>query len=178
MPARCIACLAVVFSTTAAYAHIPVEYQPLVVEAEFSFSERLFDLTHAVEKSKTTGKPLLIYVGASDCGPCRQFTAFLASNRPALKDSFDKLLVVDVRTWLKGPTMSFVVGRQRYSTQEFKALVGDGNRAFVFPYLWLVDPSLRQVRQLPVGTENYVAVTRLRDLLRISTDSADRGRVF
>ena len=42
------------------YADIPNNYQPMVVEAPFSLSERVFDLTPALEESKKVKKPILI----------------------------------------------------------------------------------------------------------------------
>jgi thioredoxin-related protein len=146
-------------------AKIPDIYQPIVVTARMSFSERRFDLTEAVKHSQATGKPMLIYVGAEDCPPCKLFSTFLIENVAALKDPIANVVVVDIRTWLRGPKIVFAIGSREYSTAEFMALTGDSRQEFSFPYFWFVDSELRQVRQLPIGSSNYMSVDRLRDLI-------------
>jgi thioredoxin-related protein len=151
--------------STPLMAKIPDIYQPFVVTAKLSFSERRFDLTEAVKHARATGKPLLIYVGAEDCPPCKQFSTFLIENVASLKDPIANVVVVDIRTWLRGPKIVFAIGSREFSTAEFKAMTGDSRQEFTFPYFWFVDSELRQVKQLPVGSSNYMSVDRLRELI-------------
>lgn len=156
-----------VFCATNAVAKIPAEYQPVVVEAPFSFSERVFDLSSAVDVAARGGKPLYIYLGAEDCPPCREYNTFLQRNRVELKEPFERVVIVDIRTWLKGPALVFKVGEKRYSFSEFKALVGDTNNPLSYPYYWLLSPSLRQLKQLPVGSRHYMPVEKQLEVLRV-----------
>lgn len=149
-----------------ACSEIPSDYSPLVVEAPFSLSERVFDLTQAVAQARSDNKPLFIYVGASDCGPCRDYKSFLGKNRTQLKTAFDRVTVVDVRTWLKGPPIKFRVGKELYSFADFKVLTGDKNVPLVYPYHWLLSSDLRQVRQLPLGSADYMSVETHTALLK------------
>jgi hypothetical protein len=148
-------------------AKIPGEYAPMIVEAPFSFSERAFDLTSAIARARHEAKPLFIYLGAADCPPCQSYSIFLVKNREQLRDSFDQVIVVDVRTWLKGPALIFKVDDKRHSFAEFKALVGDRNKTLTYPYFWLLTPDLKQVKQLPQGSANYLSVEKHAELLRL-----------
>lgn len=141
-----------------AYSEIPSDYSPLVVEAPFSLSERVFDLTQAIAQAKSHNKPMFIYVGAADCGPCREYKSFLAKNRADLQAAFSRVMVVDVRTWLKGPPIKFRVGRNLYSFADFKILTGDKNVPLVYPYHWLLSADLQQIKQLPLGSADYMSV--------------------
>ena len=88
-----------------AHAAIPNDYAPVVVEAPFSLRERVFDLTSALETAKSTGKPIFLYLGAKDCPPCLEYKRFLSDHRSELKEAFSEVVVVDIRTWLRGPSM-------------------------------------------------------------------------
>ena len=149
-----------------AFATIPGEFNPMVVEAPFSFFVREFDLTAAFEKARSENKPMFIYLDAWDCPPCNVYAAFLRKNIDALKPYFDRVLTVDIRTSLRGSTMSFKIRDKSYSFEEFKRLVGDSNQGLVFPYFWLISPSGRQVRQLPRGVSNYTEVDRHIQILK------------
>jgi Thioredoxin-like len=146
---------------------IPSDYLPLVVEAPFSLSERVFDLTQAIAQARSHNKPLFIYVGAADCGPCREYKSFLVKNRTDLQAAFSRVTVVDVRTWLKGPPIKFRVAQDLYSFADFKVLTGDKNIPLVYPYHWLLSPDLRQIRQLPLGSAGYMSVETHTALLQL-----------
>lgn len=148
-----------------ARAEIPEEYKPIIVKPPFNFSERLVDLSVVVEKASSENKPLYIYLGAGDCPPCREYETFLSRNRPALKEAFNQVIVVDIRTWLKGPDLVFKVGEKRYSLAEFNALVGDSNKILTYPYYWYITPTLKQLKQLPRGSRNYMQVASQIEIL-------------
>lgn len=150
----------------AAQAVIPAEFNPLVVEAPFSFFVREFDLTRAFEKSRAENKPMFIYLDARDCPPCKEYAEFLGRNIEPLKPHFEKVVLVDVRTWLRGATVSFKVRDRSYSFDEFKTLVGDYGSGMAYPYFWLIAPTGRQVKQLPRGSVNYTEVGRHIEILK------------
>jgi thiol-disulfide isomerase/thioredoxin len=163
---RTVLLIALSLGHALASAAIPDEYNPVVVEVPFSFSERVIDLSPATAKAKKEDKALYIYLGASDCPPCKLYFHFLKSNRETLKPGFDKVVLVDIRTWLKGPTLIFKVDDKRYTFDEFKALVGDSNKLLTYPYYWYVTPSLRQLKQLPQGSAYYLSVEKQLEILR------------
>ena len=158
----------IVFLVFSANAAIPNDYSPVVVEAPFSLRERAFDLQPAVESSRKTGKPLFIYLGAADCPPCLQYKRFLASHRSELKDAFSEFVVVDIRTWLRGPTMYVKVDDKRLTFNQFKTWVGDTSKNLVFPSFWMLSPELKQLKQMPSGVNDFLSVTQHLDILKIS----------
>jgi len=153
--------------TQCAQAKIPEEYKPIVVEAPFSFSERLFDLTSVVEQANRESKPIYIYLGAEDCPPCKEYYRFLQTNHDKLKTGFDKVLVVDIRTWLRGRAIVFKIGDVRYTVGEFKSKVGDANGILSYPYFWLLSPSLIQLKQLPRGLSNFTSIEKQLEILQL-----------
>ena len=141
-----------------AFADIPASYQPVVPQPAFSFTQRLFDLTPAFEQARAQNKPVFVYLGASDCPPCVDYTKFLDKQRDALKTAFDGVVLVDLRTWLRGPTVKLALDGKQYTVTEFKAMVGDQNPGFSYPWFWLLSPSGKQQRQLPYGLDAYMTV--------------------
>src|SRR5262245_20738507 len=166
MVTRITLLIALLLGHSVAVAKIPGEYAPVIVEAPFSFSERAFDLTPAIARARQEARPLFIYLGAADCPPCHSYSIFLVKNREQLKESFERVIVVDIRTWLKGPALIFKVDDKRHSFAEFKALVGDRNKILTYPYFWLLTPDLKQIKQLPQGSANYLSVEKHVELLR------------
>ncbi len=152
-----------------AQAAIPDDYSPVVVEAPFSLRERVFDLTPALEAAKKTGKSMVIYLGATDCPPCLQYTKFLASHRSELKEAFSQVVVVDIRTWLRGPTMYLRVNDKRLTFNQFKTLVGDASKTLVFPSFWLLSPELKQLKELPPGIKDFLSVSQHLEILKMTT---------
>lgn len=108
-----------------AHAAIPAELNPLVIEAPFSFFVREFDLTPAFERARVENKPMFVYLDAWDCPPCNEYADFLGRNIGALKPHFAKVVVVDLRTSLRGSALAFRIRDRSYSFEEFKTLVGD-----------------------------------------------------
>lgn len=157
------------FLALSAKAGIPDVYSPVVVEAPFSLRERVFDLMPAIESARKTGQPLFIYLGAKDCPPCIQYKNFLASHRAELKDAFSEVVVVDIRTWLRGPTMYVKVDDKRLTFNQFKTLVGDTSKTLVFPSFWILSPELKQIKALPSGVKDFLNVNQHLELLKVST---------
>ncbi len=142
-------------------AEIPDVYSPLVVRAApDTNAERVFDLTPAFDTARQLNRPLFIYLGAADCPFCQQYTQFLQKHGREMRRVFAKVVLVDIRTTVRGPRPTFTLHGQRYSTLEFKVVIGDANRAFSYPTWWLVTADARQVRQLPRDVEQFVDVKR------------------
>jgi hypothetical protein len=163
---KCIVVLAML-AGNAVNAAVPAEFNPLVVEAPFSFFVREFDLTRAFEKARAENKPMFIYLDAWDCPPCKEYAEFLSRNIEPLKPHFAKVVVVDIRTSLRGSALAFKIRDKRYSFEEFKTLVGDYGTGLAFPYYWLIAPSGRQVKQLPRGSINYTELDKHIRILNI-----------
>lgn len=156
--------LAMLFAS--ARAEIPDSYSPVILTANpESAAERVFDLTPAFERARRLNRRVLIYLGAAECPPCRRYTGFLIEHERELRPLFGRVVVVDVRTSIRGPRPTFLLDGQRYSTLEFKAYMGNIDPGLSYPTWWLVDNAGRQVRSLPRGVEQFLDVSRYRDWL-------------
>jgi thiol-disulfide isomerase/thioredoxin len=152
-----IICLLLLACFQSAHAEIPDTYQPVVIKPPFSFTERRIDLTPALLQARQLNKPVLVYLGATDCPPCKTYTAFLEKHQEAMRPTLASVVLVDIRTWLKGPKLVFQIDGQSFTPAEFKAHVGDAHASLVFPSWWLLDPvSTRQLRQMPRGAGEFV----------------------
>ena len=83
---------------------------------------------------------------------------FLEKHRGEMRPTFAKVVLVDVRTWFKGPRLTFQIYDKRYNAAKFKALVGDANEGPSYPSWWLLSPEGKQLRQLPQGSFNFTSV--------------------
>lgn len=97
-PLRLLAPALLLLCAAGAHADLPDSFQPLVPQPPFSFTQRVFDLSPAFAQARAQDKPVFIYLGASDCPPCVDYTKFLAKQRDALKPAFDGVVLVDLRT--------------------------------------------------------------------------------
>jgi hypothetical protein len=138
-----------------AVADIPSAYSPLPVEAPFAFSERVFDLTPAVERARAEKKLLFVYFGAKNCPYCKEYERFLSENQPALGPLYGQHVLADIRTYLSGPDVYFKVGNRKYSFKEFATIAGDGNGRTTYPRFWLLTADLRPARKMPQGSTAY-----------------------
>ena len=142
-------------SALAARADIPDTYSPLPVEAPFAFTERVFDLTPAIERARAEGKLLFVYFGAKNCPYCKEYEIFLQKNREALGPVYAQHVVADVRTYLTGPDVFFKVGKRKYSFREFASVAGDLHGKTTYPRFWLLTADLKPARKLPQGSKPY-----------------------
>lgn len=146
------------FVAQAAFAEIPEMFHPIVVKPPFSFSERLIDLTPAFEKARLTQKPMLIYLGAADCPPCKNYTMFLEHHKDELKGPLAEVVLVDIRTWLRGAELTVQIYDKKYSIDEFVTRSGDARRWESYPWWWFLKPDGKQVRQLPKGSQHFTEI--------------------
>ena len=146
--------IALFLTCTLTFSGVPSEYGATVIEAPFSFSEHVYDLTPAVNRARSERKPLFIYYGAQgrDCPPCVQFERFLEENKADLVPHFKPSVIADIRGWLRSPKLVFVIDGERYSFGELNRKFGDARQKLWFPYVWYVTPELRQIQQLGDGS--------------------------
>jgi len=83
---------------------------------------------------------------------------FLERHKQEMAPTFAKVVLVDIRTWLRGPKLTFQISDKRYNVAEFKALVGDTNKGLFYPSWWLLTPEGKQLRQMPQGSSNFTSV--------------------
>ena len=167
MPNMKFLLLALCLLTTAAGAAIPDVFQPVVVTPPFSFSTRLIDLTPAFEKAKQGNRPILIYLGAADCPPCKNYSQFLEAHKAELQGPLSEVVLVDIRTWLKGPALTFQIYDRRYSVSEFLRRTGDTRRWASYPWWWLLDSDGVQIRQLPTDSSAFLTVEGHKRLIAV-----------
>ena len=152
--------------SSAVFAGIPSEYNAIQVKSPFSFNERVFDMTEAIDKAKSENKNLFIYLGAEDCPPCKEYESFLRKNQVQLKDDFSRLVVVDIKTWLRGPKIYIKINNDKIFINDFKERIGDKTKSLRFPSYWIVDSELKMIRQLPQGNTEFLDVERHRRLIQ------------
>lgn len=158
--------LVLALGTAGAFAEIPAAYAPIVLRAApDSASERVFDLTPAFERARQRRRAVLIYLGASDCPPCQRYSRFLSEHERELRPVLDRVVLVDVRTSIRGPRPSFVFDGRKFSTLEFKALMGNADPGLAYPTWWLVNAEGRQIKPLPRGVAQFLEVGRYREWL-------------
>jgi thiol-disulfide isomerase/thioredoxin len=145
-----LAISAAVLASATAHAEIPSDYNPFVVSPPFSFSDAKVDLTPAFTRARSERKDLLIYLGANDCPPCKLYSRFLDQNKADLKPAYGKFVVVDIRAWLRGPMVTFVIDAKDYEPDEFRSLIGDRKlkekNQLRFPTWWIVSAEGKLIR--------------------------------
>ena len=133
--------------SVAARAGIPDSFHPVALEHPFSFTARVFDVTAAFEQSKREGRPLLVYLGAKDCPPCRLYERWLQDNHAAVAPAMSKLVVVDLRTYIKGPDIQFKIGDKLVPMLQWRKELGDESTRVRYPAWWLVTPDGKLIRK-------------------------------
>ena len=123
-----------------------------------------------LERAQRDNKPLYVYLGANDCPYCRKYEAFLDKNAAELVPHFQKYIVVDLRSSLAYPQGKvFVrVGASSLPYAEFQRSIGDERaRMLVYPSVWLFDPRLKPLMQMPAGTGTFQTVPEQLEILRL-----------
>lgn len=163
---KIILALALALVTAGALAEIPGSYAPIVLRANpDSATERVYDLAPAFQRARQQKRAVLIYVGAADCAPCQVYTRFLTEREREMRPVLDRVVLVDVRTTIRGPRPTFLFDGRKFSTLEFKGFMGNSDTGLAYPTLWLVNAEGRQIRPLPRGVEHLLDVDRYREWL-------------
>ena len=156
---------------TAAHAvGIPPAYTPLVVEPLIAAGRSEFDLGPALARAKRENKRLYVYLGASDCPYCRRYENFLGKNAGELVPLFKPWIVVDLRSTLAttADRLFIKVGEKSLNYTEFQRSIGDQRtRMLVYPSVWLFDPLLKPLMQMPAGTGTFETVDEQIEILNL-----------
>jgi hypothetical protein len=151
-------------------AGIPPDYAPLVVEPAIVEGRSEFDLGPALARAQRENKRLYVYLGASDCPYCRRYENFLRTNADALVPHFKPWIVVDLRSTLATTAnrLYIRVGDRSLDYTAFQFSIGDQRtRMLVYPSVWLFDPDLKPLMQMPAGTGTFETVEEQLDILNL-----------
>ena len=149
---------------------IPAAYAPIVVEPSTTAERSEFDLTAPLARAQRENKRLYVYLGANDCPYCRRYEAFLDKNAAELVPHFRPYLVVDLRSSLSTQaTRLFIrVGAKSLPYAEFQRSINDERaRMLVYPSVWLLDPQLKPLMQMPAGTGTFQTVPEQLEILQL-----------
>lgn len=157
--------------SAAALAGLPAAYAPLVVQPSGVPERWEFDLRPALERARSEGKRLYVYLGAQDCPFCRRYEAFLAAHARELAPHFARdWLVVDLRSTLaaQADKLYLRIGDRALPYAEFQRSLGDERaRQLVYPSVWLLDGTPRPLMQMPAGTGTFETVGEQLEILRL-----------
>ena len=149
---------------------IPPAYAPMVVEPSTSAGRAEFDLGPALARAQRENKRLYVYLGASDCPYCRRYENFLAKNADELVPHFKPWLIVDLRSALSNTAklLYIRVGVKSLPYTEFQRSISDERtRMLVYPSVWLFDPQLKPLMQMPAGTGTFETVAEQLEILQL-----------
>jgi thioredoxin-related protein len=149
---------------------IPPAYTPLIVEPVVAPGRAEFDLGPALARAKRENKRLYVYLGASDCPYCRRYENFLAKNSGELVQHFKPWIVVDLRSALMNTAnqLFFRVGDTSLNYTAFQRSIGDQRvRMLVYPSVWLFDPQMKPLMQMPAGTGTFETVDEQLEILNL-----------
>jgi hypothetical protein len=164
------ASLACALGTPGARAALPDEYRAVVVQPTGLPGRAEFDLGPAQARARREGKRLYVYLGASDCPFCRRYESFLHDNAVELLPHFGNYLIVDLRSSLRIQADRLYIrsGRTSLPYADFQRSIGDERaRMLVYPSVWLMDPALRPLMQMPAGTGTFQTVPEQIEVLRL-----------
>jgi len=165
-----IAAVLALSSVAAHAAGIPSGYAPLVVEPSIAEGRSEFDLGPALARAKRENKRLYVYLGASDCPYCRRYENFLRKNADELVPHFKPWIVVDLRSTLSTTANKLFirVGNRSLDYTAFQFSIGDQRtRMLVYPSVWLFDPELKPLMQMPAGTGTFETVDEQLEILHL-----------
>jgi thiol-disulfide isomerase/thioredoxin len=165
-----IAAVLALLGTAANAVGIPPAYAPLVVEPAIIDGRSEFDLGPALARAKRENKRLYVYLGASDCPYCRRYENFLGKNADELVPHFKPWIVVDLRSTLSTTANRLVirVGDSALNYTDFQQSIGDQRtRMLVYPSVWLFDPQLKPLMQMPAGTGTFETVEEQLEILHL-----------
>ena len=149
---------------------IPPAYAPLVVEPATSAGRFEFDLGPALARAKRENKRLYVYLGASDCPYCRRYENFLGKNATELVPHFKPWIVVDLRSSLATTANQLFirVGNTSLNYTDFQRSISDQRtRMLVYPSVWLFDPQLKPLMQMPAGNGTFETVEEQLEILNL-----------
>ncbi|MEK7567539.1 MAG: thioredoxin family protein [Patescibacteria group bacterium] len=154
-----------------AFAWMPEDFKPIMIERSGGLTENIFDLDHAIKVAQEKKKLIFIYISANDCSWCARYEEFLKTNKEAMKEIFAPYVVANLFVNTRGGAKpTFRIGGQIYNANGFRALVGDKAGLCYYPCFWALTPDLKQVRQQPRGATYYMTVEGHAKLLQSEKD--------
>jgi len=165
-----VAGLLALLGTAANAVGIPPAYTPLVVEPLVTAGRSEFDLGPALARAKRENRRLYVYLGASDCPYCRRYENFLGKNADELVPHFKPWIVVDLRSTLSTTAnrLFIRVGSTSLNYTDFQRSIDDQRvRMLVYPSVWLFDPQLKPLMQMPAGTGTFETVEEQLEILNL-----------
>jgi len=169
-PASIAGVLLALLVATANAVGIPPAYAPLVVEPTLAPGRSEFDLGPALARAKRENKRLYVYLGASDCPYCRRYENFLAKSADELVPHFKPWIVVDLRSTLSTTAnrLFIRVGDRALNYTDFQRAIDDQRtRMLVYPSVWLFDPQMKPLMQMPAGTGTFETVDEQLEILNL-----------
>jgi hypothetical protein len=164
------ALLLLALAGAAAAVGIPPAYTPMVVEPVVAPGRVEFDLGPALARAKRENKRLYVYLGASDCTYCRRYENFLGKNAGELVPHFKPWIVVDLRSALMNTANQLFirVGDKSLNYTDFQRSIGDQRvRMLVYPSVWLFDPQMKPLMQMPAGAGTFETVEEQLEILNL-----------
>ncbi len=149
---------------------IPPAYTPMVVQPVVAPGRAEFDLGPALARAQRENKRLYVYLGANDCPYCRRYENFLEKSSGELVQHFKPWIVVDLRSALMNTAnqLFFRVGDKSLNYTEFQRSLGDQRaRMLVYPSVWLFDPQMKPLMQMPAGTGTFETVDEQLEILNL-----------
>ena len=168
--ARVLCAAMITLLGAATQAGIPPAYEPLVVEPGGGPERAEFDLGPALARAQRENKRLYVYLGASDCPYCRRYENFLGKNAGELVPHFKPWIVVDLHSSLSTTAKKLYirVGNKSLPYLDFQRSIGDERtRMLVYPSVWLFDPQLKPLMQMPAGTGTFETVEEQLEILHL-----------
>lgn len=153
-----LAALVLSGAAAGAQARLPDAYAAIRVQPSPGVAERRFDLRPALERARSSGKPMLWYFGADDCPPCRVLEKSFAEHSARLAPKLTaRYQLIEIEGYLRGPRMLFVLPDGEYPLQALRVKLGDrGGGGFVWPSWFLLDARLHSLQKLPSGNAEYL----------------------
>jgi len=170
LAAAFVAGLLALLGTTANAVGIPPAYAPMIVEPTMAAGRSEFDLGPALARAKRENKRLYVYLGASDCPYCRRYENFLGKNAGELVSHFKPWIVVDLRSTLSttADKLFIRVGNTALNYMDFQRSIDDQRtRMLVYPNVWLLDPQMKPLMQMPAGTGTFETVDEQLEILNL-----------
>jgi len=150
---------------------IPPAYAPMVVEPTIGAAGRSeFDLGPALARAQRENKRLYVYLGASDCPYCRRYENFLGKSAQELVPHFRPWIVVDLRSSLSTTADRLFIrtGNASLNYMDFQRAIGDQRtRMLVYPSVWLFDPQMKPLMQMPAGNGTFETVDEQLEILNL-----------
>jgi len=155
-------------------------YKPLEILPLKSPQHWEFDLDPALARARREGKQLYLVLSAWDCHFCARYERFLQKHAAELAPQFERhrLLFVHLRSALEAQGDRVFLRAQGRSEAyaDFQRRLGDERtRRMVYPVIWLLNPQLQPLIQLPYGTGTFETVAEQLEVIAPALTAATKS---